>query len=71
MTTTATKTPEGDYLLRGEKLWTTNGTFAELVVVITRDPETKKMSCLVMETSAPGVKIAHGCRFMGLRAIEN
>ena len=38
LSTTATKTPEGDYILNGEKLWCTNGTFAELFVVMARDP---------------------------------
>ena len=31
--TSAEKTPEGDYLLNGEKLWCTNGTLAKLLVV--------------------------------------
>src|SRR6185369_15734792 len=47
LATTATRTVEGDYLLSGEKLWTTNGTFAELVVVMARAPETRKISCFI------------------------
>src|SRR4029078_8478949 len=30
LSTTATRTPEGDYVLNGEKLWCTNGTIADL-----------------------------------------
>jgi alkylation response protein AidB-like acyl-CoA dehydrogenase len=71
LSTTATKTPEGDYILNGEKLWCTNGTFAELLVVMARDPETKKISTFIVEANAPGVEVVYRCRFMGLRALEN
>ncbi len=69
--TAAEKTPEGDYLLNGEKLWCTNGTLAKLLVVMARDPKTKKISAFVVEADWPGVKIEHRCHFMGLRALEN
>jgi len=63
---------QGDtYVLNGEKLWCTNGTLAELLVVMARDPKTKKISCFIVETSWPGVKIEHRCRFMGLKALGN
>ena len=69
--TDAVKTPEGDYLLTGEKLWCTNGTIAKLLVVMARDPKSKKISAFVVETDWPGVKIEHRCHFMGLRALAN
>jgi hypothetical protein len=69
--TDAEKTPEGDYILNGEKLWCTNGTLAKLLVVMARDPKTKKISAFVVETSWPGVKVEHRCHFMGLRALAN
>src|ERR1051325_8306118 len=59
------------YVLNGEKLWCTNGTLAELLVVMARDPKTKKISCFVVETDWPGVKVEHRCRFMGLKALAN
>jgi hypothetical protein len=63
---------QGDsYVLNGEKLWCTNGTLAELLVVMARDPGTKKISCFVVETAWPGVKVEHRCRFMGLKALAN
>ncbi len=40
--TTAEKTPEGDYVLNGEKLWCTNGTIAKLLVVMASDPKTQE-----------------------------
>ncbi|HEX2164849.1 MAG TPA: acyl-CoA dehydrogenase family protein [Thermoanaerobaculia bacterium] len=69
--TSAERTPEGDYLLNGEKLWCTNGTLAKLLVVMARDPESKKISAFVVETDWPGVKVEHRCHFMGLRALAN
>ncbi|MBI2930706.1 MAG: acyl-CoA dehydrogenase family protein [Planctomycetes bacterium] len=71
METTAERTPEGDYLLNGEKLWATNATFAELIVVIARHPDSRKLSAFIVETSWPGVKVEKRCRFMGLKAIAN
>ena len=70
LSTTAER--DGDYfILNGEKLWCTNGTLAELLVVMARDPKTKKISAFVVETDSPGVKIEHRCRFMGLKALGN
>jgi alkylation response protein AidB-like acyl-CoA dehydrogenase len=72
LATTAELTPEGDsYILNGEKLWCTNGTIAELLVVMARHPNSKKISAFVVEASSPGVAVAHRCRFMGLKALAN
>jgi alkylation response protein AidB-like acyl-CoA dehydrogenase len=59
------------YVLNGEKLWCTNGTLAELLVVMARDPKTKKISAFVVETAWEGVKVEYRCRFMGLKALAN
>jgi alkylation response protein AidB-like acyl-CoA dehydrogenase len=70
--TTAELTPAGDeYVLNGAKLWCTNGTLADLLVVMTRTPGTKRISAFVVDTSTPGVTIKHRCRFMGLKALSN
>jgi alkylation response protein AidB-like acyl-CoA dehydrogenase len=71
LSTSATRTPEGDYVLNGEKLWCTNGTIADLFVVMARHPDTKKISAFIVEKSWPGVEVVIRCHFMGLRAIEN
>jgi alkylation response protein AidB-like acyl-CoA dehydrogenase len=71
LSTTAERTPDGDYILNGDKLWTTNGTIAELFVVMARHPDTKKISAFVVEKDFPGVEVVTRCHFMGLRAIEN
>jgi alkylation response protein AidB-like acyl-CoA dehydrogenase len=71
LSTTATRTPEGDYILDGEKLWCTNGTIADLFVVMAKHPDTKKISAFIVEKVWPGVEVVIRCHFMGLRAIEN
>ena len=79
MRTSATITEDGThYILNGTKLWCTNGTRAELMVVMARTPDTivngkpkKQITAFIVETSWPGVEIVHRSRFMGLKAIEN
>ncbi len=72
LTTSAVRTPDGAaYLLNGTKLWCTNGTLADLLVVMARDPESKRISAFVVETAWPGVQVERRCHFMGLRALAN
>jgi alkylation response protein AidB-like acyl-CoA dehydrogenase len=79
MRTSATRSEDGTYwTLNGEKLWCTNGTRAELLVVMARTPDVtegtksrKPITAFIVETSWPGVEVVHRSRFMGLRAIEN
>src|SRR5437660_5786078 len=79
METTAVPTADGQaWVLNGEKLWCTNGTKAELLVVIARTPakgvkgkEKAQITAFIVETAWPGVKVEHRCHFMGLKAIYN
>ncbi len=71
LATEARRTEDGDWILDGEKLWITNGTVAEMLVVMARDPETDKISAFIVETDSPGFSIVKRCRFMGLRALQN
>ena len=71
MGTTAEKTPEGDYILNGTKLWCTNGTLAKLLVVMAQQPDIDKISAFVVETDWEGVEVTDRCHFMGLRALAN
>jgi alkylation response protein AidB-like acyl-CoA dehydrogenase len=79
METTAIPSDEGDeWILNGEKLWCTNGTKAELLVVMARTPskmvngkEKKQITAFIVEADWPGVEIAHRCHFMGLKALYN
>jgi len=79
METTAVPTEDGQaYILNGEKLWCTNGTVAELLVVMARTPskmaggrERRQITAFIVETDWPGVEVVRRCEFMGLKAIEN
>lgn len=72
LTTTAVPSEDGThFILDGSKLWCTNGTIAELLVVMARNPVTGAISAFVVESSWPGVEVTHRCRFMGLRALAN
>ncbi|MGB7475316.1 MAG: acyl-CoA dehydrogenase family protein [Polyangiales bacterium] len=70
--TTAELSEDGEhYVLNGHKLWCTNVTLADLIVVMARNPATKRINCLVVEMDWPGVEVEHRSRFMGLRALAN
>ncbi len=79
METTAVPSPDGQsWILNGEKLWCTNGTIAELMVVMARTPsklvngkEKRQISTFIVEANWPGVKVDHRCHFMGLKALYN
>lgn len=70
--TTAELSEDGThYILNGSKLWCTNGTLSELLVVMARNPKNDAISAFVVENAWPGVEVAHRCRFMGLKALAN
>src|SRR5712691_3791471 len=79
METTAVPSEDGkSWILNGEKLWCTNGTKAELMVVMARTPskfaggkERRQITAFIVEAGWPGVEVAHRCHFMGLKAIYN
>src|SRR5438034_5701645 len=76
-----TATPEEDgrsFIINGEKLWCTNGTRAELFVVMAKTPDKvvggkprKQITAFIVESLMPGVEVVHRLRFMGLKALEN
>jgi alkylation response protein AidB-like acyl-CoA dehydrogenase len=71
MRTSAVLSEDGThYVLNGEKLWCTNGTIAELMVVMARTGP-KKITAFIVETAWPGVEVVQRLHFMGLKAIEN
>ncbi len=71
MAATATLSTDGThYVLNGDKLWCTNGTIAELYVVMARTGD-KKITAFIVERDWPGVEVIQRCHFMGLNGIEN
>ncbi|MEP6618547.1 MAG: acyl-CoA dehydrogenase family protein [bacterium] len=79
MRTSATRSDDGTcWTLNGQKLWCTNGTRAELLVVMARTPDAviagkarKQITAFIVEANSPGIEVVHRCHFMGLKAIEN
>jgi alkylation response protein AidB-like acyl-CoA dehydrogenase len=71
MQTSAVLSEDGThYVLNGEKLWCTNGTIAELMVVMARTGP-KKITAFIVEAAWPGVEVVQRLHFMGLKALEN
>ncbi len=66
------------YILTGTKLWCTNGTIANVIVVMAqtaaktvRGKERKQISAFIVDMKTPGVEVLHRCEFMGLHGIYN
>ncbi len=79
MATTATLSEDGNhYYINGTKLWITNGTEADILVVMANIPgkivngkERLQISTFLVEKDAPGFEVDYKCHFMGLKAIGN
>ena len=65
----------GGYLLSGRKLWATNGTIADIAVVMAKVPKGEGhrggISAFVVPYRTQGITVEHRNEFMGLRGIEN
>lgn len=66
------------YILNGTKLWCTNGTIADYIVVMAKTApkvihgkERDQISAFVLDMRSPGIEIEHRCEFMGLSGIYN
>ena len=76
VTTSATPTEDGTgYLIKGRKLWATNGVIADVVVVMAQVPKSDGhkggISCFVVPYHDERVVVEHRNEFMGLKGIEN
>src|SRR5450631_163767 len=76
VSTTATPTADGSgYVLNGRKLWTTNGTVADVLVVLAKVPRSEGrkggITAFIVPSSTEGVVVESRIEFMGLRGIEN
>ena len=72
--TTAVPTGDG-YLLNGVKLWATNGSVADLLVVMAAVPPHEGgkggITAFVVEADTPGITVERRNSFLGLRGLEN
>lgn len=78
MITTAIPIENGNYyVINGEKLWCTNGTISDIMIVMAQTPvvekgkEKKKVTAFIVEKDMPGFEVVHRCQFMGLHGIQN
>lgn len=79
MAATATLSSDGKfYLINGDKLWCTNGTIADIIIVMAKTApkvvngkERKQISAFIVEMNTPGIEVVHRCEFMGLGGIYN
>ena len=79
MTTTADPSEDGSYYtINGDKLWTTNGPDADIIVVMAKTPpkikngrEIPQISAFIVETNTPGFEVVRRCKFMGLKGLSN
>lgn len=69
ISTTATKRPDGSWVLNGEKLWISNGAFAGFFTVFARtDTSEGKITAFIVERAWPGISIGSKEDKMGIRA---
>lgn len=67
--TSASKNEDGSWTLTGEKIWITNGAFADYFTVFARtDSEQGKISAFIVEREFPGVSSGPKEDKMGIRA---
>jgi alkylation response protein AidB-like acyl-CoA dehydrogenase len=76
VSTIATPTEDGaGYVLNGRKLWTTNGTVADVLVVMAKVPRSEGrrggITAFIVPSDSDGVEVEARIEFMGLRGIEN
>jgi hypothetical protein len=66
---------QGGYVINGRKLWATNGTIADIVVVMAKIPKSEGhrggISAFVVPYTSEGITVVRRNAFMGLRGIEN
>ena len=61
----ATRQPDGSFVLNGEKMWITNGGFADLFIVFAK-VDGEQFTAFVVERSFPGVSSGHEEHKLGL-----
>jgi alkylation response protein AidB-like acyl-CoA dehydrogenase len=76
LATLATPTADGSgYVIKGRKLWATNGAIADVAVVMARVPEGDGhrggITTFIVPCDDERVVVEHRNQFMGLRGIEN
>ena len=72
--TTADKDENGDYIINGQKMFTTNSGFADTFVVFAltdKSQGSRGMSAFVLDRTMPGITVSDNIERMGIRAASN
>jgi acyl-CoA oxidase len=68
--TAATKVP-GGWHLDGQKRWIGNSTFADVLIILARNADTKQLNGFIVKKGAPGLKATKIENKIGLRMVQN
>ncbi|XP_041028090.1 acyl-coenzyme A oxidase 4, peroxisomal isoform X2 [Juglans microcarpa x Juglans regia] len=68
--TTATKV-EGGWILKGQKRWIGNSTFADLLVIFARNTATNQINGFIVKKDTPGLTATKIENKIGLRIVQN
>lgn len=67
--TTATLSDDGKtYSLNGQKIWITNGGFADIFIVFAKIEDDKNLSAFIVERNYPGFSVGAEAKKMGIKA---
>ncbi len=72
--TTADKDENGDYIINGSKMFTTNSGFADTFIVFALTDKSKGpkgMSAFILDKEMPGISVGPNIERMGIRAASN
>ncbi|KAL3683733.1 hypothetical protein R1sor_001755 [Riccia sorocarpa] len=70
LNTTATKV-EGGWLIKGQKRWIGNATFADILVVFARNTQTNQINGFIVRKGAKGLRATKIENKIGLRIVQN
>jgi len=55
------------YILNGQKMWITNGGFADVYIVFAKIDDDKKLSCFVVDKDSPGLSVGEEEKKLGIK----
>ncbi|CAM0957585.1 unnamed protein product [Alopecurus aequalis] len=70
LNTSATKVP-GGWHLDGQKRWIGNSTFADVLIILARNADTKQLNGFIVKKGAPGLRATKIQNKIGLRMVQN
>ena len=65
--TKATFTEKGDYLINGQKMWITNGGFADIFIVFAKIEDDENLSAFIVEKTFGGITLGEEEKKLGIK----